>query len=313
MSSSVIAGLAEVVFVVFTVLAAAGFSDTFFSVGLSDICAAQNSHSVFPNDTLVVYQAKTIPAIDGEGNDRCWESVSWQPIDQPWIPYGNSIGGDDYSGEYKILWSKKTNLLYFMVKITDDFFVDGYHYDSDPKKGDFYYNFDLLEVFIDEDRSGGMHVFDGDGEGAKEWGSCSANAFSYHMILDCPKENGTAKKFVACDLAGKSWENYTIADYADHFGAFAMHKHGNEYLWEFSLKVYDDSYVDSFKERSLVSLVPDKIMGISLAYCDNDDQREVPKTRDNFFGSVAVPEKAQNDHWKNADLYRVMKLSGKMK
>ena len=277
------------------------------------LCGAQTAHAILPNDTLVIYLTKGTPVIDGSGNDRCWEKILWQPIDQPWIPYGETVGHDDFSGKYKIMWSKKTNLLYFLVTITDDVYVDGYRYDRDPKKGDFYYNYDLLEVFIDEDRSGGMHVFDGENGIGKEWGTCSANAFSYHMVMDCPKENGTAKKFVACDLSGKSWEKYSIANYADHFDAFAMHKHGSEYIWEFSLKVYNDSYTDSSREQSRVTLAANKSLGISLAYCDNDDQREVPKTRDNFFGSVTVPQSANNDHWKNADMYRIITLSGKFK
>lgn len=282
-------------------------------IGSIDVCEAQQYHSVLANDTLVVFQAKEIPTIDGDEKDRCWETIRWQPIDQPWIPYGDTVGRNDYFGEYKILWSNKTNLLYFVVKITDDVFVDGYEYNSDPKKGDFYYDFDLLEVFIDEDRSGGMHVFDGENEFGKERGTSSVNAFSYHMILDSPKEGNTSRSLVACDLAGKSWEHYFIANYADHFKEFAMYKHGNEYLWEFSLKVYSDTYSENDKEQSRVKLTANKKMGISLAYCDNDDQRENPKTRDNFFGSVAVPQNANNDHWKNADFYRKIILNEQFK
>ena len=49
-------------------------------------------------------------------------------------------------------------------------------------------------------------------------------------------------------------------------------------------------------------------MGLSLAYCDNDDPDENPKKRDNFFGSVWVPETANNDHWKDADGYGTIML-----
>jgi hypothetical protein len=273
------------------------------------VCDAQNNHSVMPNDTLTIFQSKELPVVDGKLNDQCWNNIQWQPIDQPWIPYGDSVSRSDFSGEYKILWSKKTNLLYFVVKITDDVFVDGYRYNSDPKKGDFYYDHDMLEIFIDEDQSGGMHVFDGVNETGKEWGTNSANAFSYHVILNSPKENHTSRTLVACDLAGKSWDNYCIANYADHFHDFALHKQRNEYIWEFSIKVYNDRYIQSDKEKSRVQLTPNKRMGISLAYCDNDDQNEIPKARDNFFGSVVVQQNANNDHWKNADGYRKAILS----
>lgn len=278
----------------------------FLSITISE---AQNTHSVRPSDTLTIFQTKDLPVIDGKFNDECWNTIQWQPIDQTWIPYGDTVSKKDYSGEYKILWSKKTNLLYFVVRITDDVFVDGYRYDSDPKKGDFYYDHDMLEVFIDEDHSGGMHVFDGENEIGKEWGTNSTNAFSYHMILDSPREDKTSHSFVACDLAGKSWDNYSIANYAGHFNSFALHKNGNEYIWEFSIKVYSDSYKEHNKEKSRVQLGGNKLMGISLAYCDNDDQNEIPKTRDNFFGSVAVQKNANNDHWKNADGYCKVILS----
>ncbi len=272
------------------------------------ILIAQNAHSVHSNDTLSISGASQIPSVDGIENDICWNSVQWQPIDQAWIPYGDTVKSSDFSGKYKIVWSPKTNLLYFIVKITDDVFVDGYRYDSDPKKGDFYYNFDLLEVFIDEDHSGGLHVFDSDGMLKKEWGSKSANAFSYHVILDAPKEGTTAYQFTACDLGGKNWDDYFIANYADHFSDFSLRRNGNEYVWEFSIKVYNDRYDPLKKEKSRVFLKPGKIMGISLAYCDNDDKNEMPKERDNFFGSVWVPKESNNDHWKNADGYRVVLL-----
>lgn len=278
-----------------------------------NVCDAQNIHSVMANDTLTIFQSKELPVIDGKIDDQCWNNIQWQPIDQPWIPYGETVPVKDFSGEYKILWSKKTNLIYFIVKITDDVFVDGYRYNSDPKIGDFYYNYDLLEVFVDEDQSGGMHVFDGIQDAGKEWGTNSANAFSYHMILDSPKENNTSRTFVACDLAGKSWDEYSIANYADHFQEFALRKQGTEYFWEFSLRIYSDQYTSINRETSRVQLKGNKQMRISLAYCDNDDQNEIPKTRDNFFGSVAVQQNANNDHWKNADEYRKVVLSETVK
>jgi hypothetical protein len=46
-------------------------------------------------------------------------------------------------------------------------------------------------------------------------------------------------------------------------------------------------------------------MGMSLAYCDND----TPGTdRDNFFGSVWVPQPDSNSHWMNADQYGSVRL-----
>jgi hypothetical protein len=50
-----------------------------------------------------------------------------------------------------------------------------------------------------------------------------------------------------------------------------------------------------------------KIMGLSFAYCDND---EAGTTRDNFIGSVWVPEARYNDHWMDAGDFRAARLTG---
>ena len=76
-----------------------------------------------------------------------------------------------------------------------------------------------------------------------------------------------------CDIAGTSWSNEIIPNYASHFPEFAMKKDGDIYMYEFSLKVYNDTYVDSDPEASRVNLALDKVMGMSVAYCDNDAQR----------------------------------------
>ncbi len=71
------------------------------------------------------------------------------------------------------------------------------------------------------------------------------------------------------------------------------------------MAVYDDNYDHANAENSRVTLVGNKEMGLSMAYCDND----TPGTeRDNFFGSVWVPEEAYNDHWKDADGFGRVRL-----
>ena len=186
------------------------------------------------------------------------------------------------------------------MEVNDDVFVDGYVYDDGG-----YPDFDIVEVFIDEDLSGGLHVFDNNAE----WGQNSENAFSYHLAADAPADGETQSSFVACDIDGENWPA-TIMNYADHFPEFILKKSGNTYLYEFSMKVYDDTYDHGDPEASRVSLELDKELGLSLAYCDND----TPGTeRDNFFGSVWVEEAAYNDHWKLADDYgrlRLVKAAG---
>ncbi|MEO0293419.1 MAG: sugar-binding protein [candidate division WOR-3 bacterium] len=243
------------------------------------------------DDTVKAPDVENPPTINGLGDDPCWSLVNWQSIDQVWIPYGGYVEPEDYSGRYKVVWSSLENVLYFLVEITDDIFVDGY------TGGGGYYNYDVLEVFIDEDKSGGMHRIDQDGENAE-------NAFSYHITLNAPEDGGVTEEFAAYDLAG-FWQ---VVDYASHFPNLAMRKNGSTYTWEFSLKVYNDNYQSSNPEAFRVNLTEGKIIGLSLAYCENDDPNENPKVRDNFFGSVWVAHEDSNSHWMNADGFGTLKL-----
>ncbi len=254
------------------------------------------------DDTVKVYEAPAIPVIDAIADDGFWEFTDWQTIDQVWIPLNADLTADDFTGKFKVLWSSDENLLYFLVETTDDVFVDGYNYpDTD------YPNYDIVEIFFDENRSGGEHVFDSGSENAE-------NAFSYHIVPDQqPTDGGVVTDFVVCDIDGTSWGDRTVPNYADHFPEFAVTRSGNTYTWEFSMKVYDDTYDASSPEESRVSLTEGKLMGATMAYCDND----APGTdRDHFFGSVEPNmDKLDgngnyNDQWKNADDYGVFELAG---
>jgi hypothetical protein len=239
------------------------------------------------HSTVMAQETTVSPVFDGEGLDSCWQEVGWNYIDQTWITWGQYIDSSDFSGRFKVSWSKTENLLYYYVEVTDDAFIDGYHF---PDEG--YPNFDVLEVFLDEDHSGGLHVFD-------------ENAFSYHLVMNAPADGDLATDFVAADIEGTGWSDQVIMDYASHFPDLAMKKDGNIYKYEFSLKVYDDTYDHSDPEASRVILTANRVMGMSMAYCDND---QPDGARDNFFGSVWVPEEAYNDHWMNADGFGSLRL-----
>ena len=240
-------------------------------------------------------EAETIPVVDGEPIDDCWSAAQWYHIDETWINWGQEIDSSDYFGRFKVSWSAPENLLYFLVEVTDDAFVDGYVY---PNGG--YPDFDIVEVFIDEDMSGGLHVFDDNAT----WGMNSENAFSYHIAVDAPTDGGTESAFVACDIDGTNWPA-VIMDYADHIPELTMKKVGNKYFYEFSMAVYNDTYDHSNAEASRVTLTGNKEMAMSMAYCDND----TPGTaRDNFFGSVWVPQPDSNAHWMNADGFGHVRL-----
>jgi hypothetical protein len=244
------------------------------------------------------------PSIDGIGNDSCWQNVPWQSIAQVWIPYGTTVRPDDYSGRYKVVWSSAANLLYFLVEVTDNVFVDGFIPDVTSE----IYNFDIIEIFIDEDRSGGLHVFDGTGDIGNQFGTNAENAFSYHIYSDFPPEGQVTKKFYVGDLAGTNWSDAIAVNYASHLPEFALRKSGHTAVWELSLIVYRDNYIETNRSAARSQLFAGKEMGLSLAYCDNDDTDENPKKRDKFFGSVWVPAAAYNDHWMNADYFGRIRL-----
>ena len=262
------------------------------------------------DDTVQAVDTSEPPVIDGDGGDDCWLACPWQSIDQVWIEYGVPMDPADFSGKYKVLWSASTNLLYFLVEIVDDVFVDGYVYNSDPGAGGGYPNFDIVEVFIDQDKSGGLHVFDGIGSTGQQWGTNAENAFSYHIAADLGQQDQIMTNKTVCDIAGVSWVDYYIANYKDHFPEFALAYKEGKYFWEFSLAVYNDTYQAADPEAARVLLKNDDVLGLSLAYCDNDDPDEEPKERDNFIGSVWVPAEAYNDHWMNADGFGTLKLLG---
>ena len=243
---------------------------------------------------------------DGTADEAIWKNSKWYYIDQVWIPYRDLMPADDFTGRYKVAWSEASNLLYFYAETTDDVFVDGYIYSSNPSNNK-YPDYDILEIFIDEDKSGGKHVFD-DGS---EWGTNGENAFSYHYAINLPPDGETTSSVVACDIAGTSWGSYMIPNYADHLENFIVRRDGNILSWEFSLKVYNDSYDSGNPENSRVTLSTGKQIGLSLAYCDNDNPNENPKTRDNFIGSDVGPDEPRtewNDHWMNASVYGTLKL-----
>lgn len=247
------------------------------------------------NFPFVARKVEDVPVFDGNSDDDIWTDATWYPIDHTWINWGEEIPSDDFTGKFKVTWNEEDNLMYMFVEITDDAFIDGYVY---PEGG--YPNYDIVEVFIDEDRSGGLHVFDNSGD---TWGYNAENAFSYHIAVDAPADGETVSSKVVADIKGTTWGD--IANYADHFPDFIMKKSGNQYFYEFSMKVFSDEYDPYDQEASRVNLSTGKIMGLSVAYCDNDsDDGE----RDNFFGSVWVTEEAYNDHWMLCDDYGKLAL-----
>lgn len=267
---------------------------------------AVSQQTAVQDDTVLVFDAPIPPIVDGKKDDSGWQDASWQSIAQVWIPYGAKIDSSDFSGRYKVVWSSTTNLLYFLVEVTDNVFIDGFI----PNKTAEVFNYDIIEVFIDENKSGGLHVFDAKDSISIELGTNAENAFSYHIYAPFPKEDKVTTEHFAGDIAGTSWSDIRRVNYSSHIPEFALRRTGTKAVWEFSLIVYNDTYNDTISNNDAArsQLKAGKVMGLTLAYCDNDHPKKEPKVRDKFFGSVWVPAAAYNDHWKNADYFGTMKL-----
>lgn len=220
-------------------------------------------------DTIYTYYTKTPVVIDGSDSDACWAKAQWHAIDQVWIPYNQVMADGDFEGRYKVAWDK--NFLYILVEVNDNILSDDY---SNPT--DNYWNDDCVEIFIDEDRSKGFH-------------QTNYNAFAYHVSTKYDVIDGGTGANVNLK------NNLTVVmDTIDE----------NTYVWEFALKIYNSSYKPSNPENSRVNLTSNKLMGFSIAYCDNDET----KFRENFIGSMIMPEANANDNYITADFFGSMLL-----
>lgn len=208
-----------------------------------------------------VKKAPTIPMIDGIANDVCWKNTNWHSLDQVWL--GDSPTTEDFKGRYKLSWSE--DALYVLVEITDDVLFDQH---KDPLT--LWWDDDCVEVFVDEDNSHGEHQF-------------NHNAFAYHVALD-----GNV-----VDLGPDEKPHL----YNDHVISKNVTT-GKTTLWELSVKLFDDSYVDG-KGNTSRQLKAGEIIGFALAYCDNDGSKE----RENFIGSELVEGDDKNRGWIDAGIF----------
>lgn len=251
---------------------------------------------IVQDNPLLILHTSIPPTIDGIGDDSCWQAAKWQSIGKVWIPFNGSVSDSDYTGRYKVMWSSITNLLYFLIEIHDDAFVDGYL----PSTNGGCYNYDISEVFIDEDHSGGEHRYDGPITNAE-------NAFAYHMYAAYPADGEENTVPYIEDMVGTQ-ANSNWINHASHFPEFSLRKTGNTAVTEFSLIVYNDAYTEENKEVARVNLLAGKVMGLSVAYCDNDHPEINPKVRDNMYGSVVEPSPG-NLHWMDADYFGAAELT----
>lgn len=200
--------------------------------------------------------------VDGIADESVWENAKWQPIKFRWL--GPEYEPTDFEGRYKVAWSGKQ--IFILAEIRDDILIDSHR---NPLQQ--YWDDDCLEIFLDEDFSGGNHQF-------------NHNAFAYHMSLDNQAiDIGTDEKA----------HNYS------HHTSSRWRQVDDKLFWEVSIDVYDDSYADGSDTNSPVELFAGKVMGLMLAYCDNDGS----EIRENFIGSESVPTGPKDRGWIDAGLF----------
>jgi hypothetical protein len=205
--------------------------------------------------------------IDGVADDAVWRSAEWHEIDQLWL--GPEYSAEDFSGRFKVAWSEQR--LYILVEVVDDILFDSHR---DPLVQ--YWDDDCVEIFIDEDYSGGDHQY-------------NHNAFAYHMSLDNQ----------AIDMGtDEQPHNYS------HHVESRWKQTGDKVVWEFAIDVYTDEYTDGSADNEPVKLHAGKVMGLMLAYCDNDGS----EIRENFVGSESVPEGPKDRGWIDAGLFGELQL-----
>ncbi len=218
------------------------------------------------NQFITVKKAKTNPVINGKADDPIWSDTDWLPLNELWL--GEAHTEDDFSGRYKLSWAE--DALYLLAEIKDDVLIDK---NSDPLQA--WWDDDCLEIFIDEDNSGGEHQY-------------NHNAFAYHIALDGNVVDMSTEK------TGKL--------YNSHIESKRTTK-GNTSIWEVKILLFDDSYNDD-GENTPLKLYIGKIIGFALAYCDNDYSKE----RENFIGSIYVEGKDKNKGWIDANIFGTLKL-----
>lgn len=219
------------------------------------------------DSTIQVLKANEEIVIDGLELEEIWSKTKEYPLDQDWI--GKPWTSDDFQGSYKLSWSE--DYLYVLAKIYDDKLIDIH-----PDGLDKYWDDDCLEVFIDEDASGGNHQY-------------NYNAFAYHISLD----------YKVTDIGIDSLPHY----YNDHVNVVKTQK-GKVTTWELSMRIYNDDFNLNNENNPLVSLAPGKRMGFALAYCDNDFSEE----REHFTGSTYIPGEDKNKGWIDAGVFGKIEL-----
>tara|TARA_Y100000588_G_scaffold96289_1_gene104329 strand:- start:13241 stop:14011 length:771 start_codon:yes stop_codon:yes gene_type:complete len=224
--------------------------------------------SVKPEKQLrEIRKAKNAIKIDGIADETSWNDAEWYPMNQVWL--GDSLTAEDFSGRFKLTWDDEA--LYVLAEIKDDTLIDNI---KDPLVK--WWDEDCLEIFVDEDNSGGEHQY-------------NHNAFAYHIALDGNVVDMSKEKI------GKLYNSHIESKLVTS---------DNTSIWEVKMYLYNDTYDDNSNSNKPVKLTTNKKVGFAIAYCDNDYSTE----RENFIGSIPVEGEDKNRGWIDANIFGTLKL-----
>jgi len=207
-------------------------------------------------------KAKHAPKVDGVADEPVWQRARWQELSHRWL--GPEYSAEDFKGRFKVVWTAER--IYVLAELVDDVLFDSHR---DPLVQ--YWDDDCLEIFLDEDYSGGNHQY-------------NHNAFAYHMSLDNQAID------IGTDKLPHSYSHHVQSRWRQH---------GNKVVWELAIDVYTDAYVDGSDKNVPVKLSAGKVMGLMIAWCDNDGS----ELRENFIGSESAPGEHKDRGWIDAGLF----------
>lgn len=200
--------------------------------------------------------------IDGKAIDAIWSKAEWNDMNYLWM--GPKVDTSDYHGKFKLAWDSQ--YLYILVEVIDD------HLNPTLKDGvDNYWKGDYVEVFIDEDQSGGDHKF-------------NHQAFAYHVSTE-----------------GHAIDKNTKEDtvfFDDHVEVLRSQK-GNTFTWEMAIKLFDNQFDENTTNNTPVTISAQKQIGFSIAYGDNDGNQN----RENFMGSKKAHGINNDEGYVNSNVF----------
>ena len=204
-----------------------------------------------------ILQATETITVDAISDEKAWQLAQWRQVDQ--LLLGENLEAEDFTGRYKLLWD--TAALYMLLEITDDVLIDTH---PDPLIK--YWDDDCVEIFVDEDGSGGNHQF-------------TYNAFAYHVGLD--------RNVSDMGPTLKSTDS-TVQTYNEHIQSQWTRSPQTQVItWELKISLFDDTFLPGADAKP-TKLSKNKEIGFMLAYCDADKAVNGESTREHFIGSYPI-------------------------